>query len=654
VLESLGEWAPSPEAGSLVNQLLADPRTLQDPVLADAATSAAAVQAATALPVLLSDLLPADGPKKAKPEPRRLAIIERVAEHVARGADAAAVGKALVLLRDAAPEVAAAALTGLARGWPKGTAAALGPDAEAAITALVDTLPPASQGQLVTLVQHTGSKALDSKIIRISEALVSEMDRAESPDANRAESAERLVTLRPADSAVVETIVSRVGGRASPELSAGLIAAIGKSTAVEAPAAILDLLAALTPQVREAAVRTVLVNRDWAAQLVERLEKGTVSLGDIPIVERVKLTDHPDRAIRDRAKKILAAGGGLPNADRQKVIDEILPVVKAGGDAARGKLVFKEHCGKCHMHSGEGGKVGPELSGMAVHPAHELLIHILDPNRSVEGNYRAYTVSTDDGRVVTGLLAAESKTAVELVDAEGKRVAIQRDEIDMFQPSPNSLMPVGFEKQIKPEGLADLLAFLTARGKFVPLPLEKVATAVSTKGLFYDQHATVERLVFADWRPKTFSGVPFTLVDPQGQSVPNVVMLHGPNGYLAPKMPKSVSLTLASPVKAIHLLGGIAGWGFPATSKGSTSMIVRLVYADGQKEDYPLVNGEHIADYIRRVDVPQSEFAFDLGGRQLRYLRIQPKRSEPLAAIEFVKGDDGTAPIVMAVTAEMP
>jgi len=133
-----------------------------------------------------------------------------------------------------------------------------------------------------------------------------------------------------------------------------------------------------------------------------------------------------------------------------------------------------------------------------------------------------------------------------------------------------------------------------------------------------------------------------------------VVMLHGPNGYLPPKMPKSVSLTLASPVKAIHLLGGVAGWGFPAGAKGSTSMIVRLVYADGQKEDHPLVNGEHIADYIRRVDVPQSEFAFDLGGRQVRYLRIQLKRSEPLAVIEFVKGNDGTAPIVMAVTAEMP
>jgi hypothetical protein len=58
-----------------------------------------------------------------------------------------------------------AGLAGMARGWPKGTAAALGPDAEAAIVALVDALPVASQGQLVALVQHTGSQTLDAKIV---------------------------------------------------------------------------------------------------------------------------------------------------------------------------------------------------------------------------------------------------------------------------------------------------------------------------------------------------------------------------------------------------------------------------------------------------------------------------------------------------------
>ena len=113
-------------------------------------------------------------------------------------------------------------------------------------------------------------------------------------------------------------------------------------------------------------------------------------------------------------------------ADRQKVVDEFTPLVNREGDPAAGKLVFTKQCAKCHTHTAAGaeGKVGPDLSGFAVHPKPELLIAILDPSRSVEGNFKAYTATTDDGRQITGLLGSESKTAVELVDAEGKRHSI--------------------------------------------------------------------------------------------------------------------------------------------------------------------------------------------------------------------------------------
>ena len=74
-------------------------------------------------------------------------------------------------------------------------------------------------------------------------------------------------------------------------------------------------------------------------------------------------------------------------------------------------------------------------------------------------------------------------------------------------------------------------------------------------------------------------------------------------------MPKSVSLPCNAPAKAIHLLSGVSGWGYPYGEKGSVSMIVRLHYADGKTEDHPLKNGEHFADYIRGVDVPGSKLA---------------------------------------------
>jgi hypothetical protein len=61
----------------------------------------------------------------------------------------------------------------------------------------------------------------------------------------------------------------------------------------------------------------------------------------------------------------------------------------------------------------------------------------------------------------------------------------------------------------------------------------------------------------------------------------------------------------------------------------------------------------HFADFIRRVDVPESRFAFTLqGGQQLRSLKIYPQRWAVIETIEFIKGPDNSVPVIMAVTAE--
>ncbi len=214
-------------------------------------------------------------------------------------------------------------------------------------------------------------------------------------------------------------------------------------------------------------------------------------------------------------------------------------------------------------------------------------------------------------------------------------------------------MPEGFEKQVPTERIVDLLEFLTQRGKFLPLDLTRVATIVSTQGMFYSKDAGLERLIFPDWSPKTFAGVPFTLVDPQGDRVPNVIMLYGPVGKFPPSMPRSVSLPFNGPAKTVHFLSGVSGWGAQGElADGSVSMIVRLHYADGEREDHPLRNGQHFADYIGPFEVPQSKLAFKLRNQQVRYFAINPARREAIERIELVKGPDQTAPIIMAITVE--
>jgi uncharacterized protein len=205
---------------------------------------------------------------------------------------------------------------------------------------------------------------------------------------------------------------------------------------------------------------------------------------------------------------------------------------------------------------------------------------------------------------------------------------------------------------LKRDEFVNLLEFLTTRGRYLPLDLRKVATVSSDRPMFFRSSDGGDRIALDDWNSRNVGGVPFSLVDPQEGRVANVVLLNGPRGDIAPTMPRAVELPCHAPAKAIHLLSGISGWGHPGGERGSTSMLLRLHYADGQTEDHPLQNGVHFADYIRKVEVPGSVFAFSAGGRQVRYLKVVPRRQVIIERIELRKGDDQSAPIVLAVTVE--
>ncbi|HWA99674.1 MAG TPA: PVC-type heme-binding CxxCH protein [Pirellulales bacterium] len=652
VLLALAESPPSADAAEAVARFAADAQAMSDHWLSDAATAAAARQADFFLRTIFAKTVSAES-RGTVPTP----LIEIVAEHYARGAPSG-IGTLMSAVTDADYATHAATvdavLAGLARGWPKQKPAKMPGDVEARLSKFLRSLSPAAKGSLMTLAASWDLSTLAAQIAKIAGDFLKVAADERAADEARVDAVARFVSLRSTDEAAAPEVLKLISARTSPDAARGFLEALAESSSPATAKALLDRYDSFTPPLRTAALRVLLARADWTAALVAALDEGRIPPADLALDQKQSLAAYPDRAIVARVKKVFARGGGLPNPDRQKVLNELLPLAVRSGDVALGKEVFKKQCSKCHMHSGEGNRIGPDLTGMAVHPKKELLMHLIDPSRNVEGNFRVYTVALADGRVMTGLLAGESKTTLEIIDSEAKRHVLQRADVEELVASTKSLMPEGFEKQVPPDDIVNLLEFLTARGRYVPIPLDKAATAVSTLGLFHNRDSMVDRMIFDDWKPKTFEGVPFVLVDPQGDRVPNVVLLNSPNGRLPPTMPKSVSLSCNAPAKAVHLLSGVGGWSFPASSAGSVSMIVRLHYADGSTEDHPLVNGRHFADYIRRVDVPESKFAFALRSQQLRYLAVYPKRSDKINTIELVKGNDRSSPIVMAVTVESP
>jgi putative membrane-bound dehydrogenase-like protein len=639
---TLADSPSSPEAGELVAEL-ATRQT--DPIMVEALTSAAATHSVPYLEAITKT----DGAIS----PATLAITQRVAEHVARqNPDADSLQRIVASLPQSDAGLAITILDGLTRGLPTGFATAPSRGLDEAFGSSFTNSDAALKAKLLRLAARCGTDALDSKVAEVVDRLMVTLNDEDAVPQQRLSAASDLVGFQREDATTVRQILACVTPQTPPDFADQLLDIVKRSDSDAVGNLLLEALPSLSPGVKSSALSVALGKPEWATSILDAVDANEFDLDELSLEQKQSLRAFPDVALKTRAEQLLAKGGGLPDADREKVLQSLMFVTEKSGNVDAGRAVYKKVCAACHQHGEMGYKIGPNLTGMAVHPKAELLTHILDPSRNVEGNYRLYNVLTIDGLIISGMLAGESKTSITIIDSQAKEQSIPREDIDELIASRKSVMPEGFEKQINETELTNLLEFLTDKGKYLPIPLDSYATAISTKGLFSDGDNGPDRMVFADWSPKMFKDIPFVLTNPEGQSTPNIILLYGPNASLPRKMPRSVTMPCNTPVGAIHLLSGVGGWSFPYNSRKSLSMIVRLHYQDGTKEDHELLNGIHFADYIRRVDVPESEFAFDLGGQQIRYLSVTPERTDTIESIELVKGTDNSAPIVMAITIE--
>lgn len=228
------------------------------------------------------------------------------------------------------------------------------------------------------------------------------------------------------------------------------------------PAALGVLLpgwAGYTPAVRGQLLEGLLSREEGALAVLAAIERGQMEATQLDARRRQQLLTARSTAVRRRAEQVLASA---VDADRQKVIDAYLPVVAAGGQPERGQELFSRRCGQCHRLHGAGFAVGPDLTPLTTRPADYWLTQILDPNRAVEDRYREYLVLTTDGRQLQGLLAEETGAGLTLLAPEGKQYHLSRDQIEQLRSSGKSLMPEGIERDLPPQEMADLVAFLRA------------------------------------------------------------------------------------------------------------------------------------------------------------------------------------------------
>ena len=85
---------------------------------------------------------------------------------------------------------------------------------------------------------------------------------------------------------------------------------------------------------------------------------------------------------------------------------------------------------------------------------------MIDPNREVNPQYLNYVLLTQDGRAVTGMVAAETASSVTLRRAESASDTVLRVDIEELKSTGLSIMPEGMEKSINVQDMADIISFL--------------------------------------------------------------------------------------------------------------------------------------------------------------------------------------------------
>jgi putative heme-binding domain-containing protein len=159
------------------------------------------------------------------------------------------------------------------------------------------------------------------------------------------------------------------------------------------------------------------------------------------------------------------------SADKQKEIARYKEFLGADAilraDARHGRVLFSQRCAVCHTLFGEGAKIGPELPG-AFADVDYLLQNILDPNATIGKDYQQTMVKTKDGRILTGIIAADDARAVMLKTLAGP-VTVERADIATMETSANSLMPEGLLNGLDEDSVRDLFLYLRQTQQ-VPLP----------------------------------------------------------------------------------------------------------------------------------------------------------------------------------------
>jgi putative heme-binding domain-containing protein len=226
-------------------------------------------------------------------------------------------------------------------------------------------------------------------------------------------------------------------------------------------AALVERYAQASQPARTGIISALASRVDSMEVLLDAIEKNTIPQDQVDATTWRQFQSAGNWELLERARKLnksLELSG-----NRQELIEKeealLTSEVIQKGDVNSGRAIWITKCANCHKLYGEGGQIGPELTGAQRSNLRYWLENVLAPSALVAENYRVTALRMQDGRVITGVVVSESPRELTVQTAQ-ERVLVFSAEIDQRSVSQMSLMPEGLLEGLGQEQKASLLKYL--------------------------------------------------------------------------------------------------------------------------------------------------------------------------------------------------
>jgi putative heme-binding domain-containing protein len=314
------------------------------------------------------------------------------------------------------------------------------------------------------------AKSSNAEVRQLAQTLSLTFGSKAALDALRKVLMDRKANLADRQKALAALVAAR--DRALPEVLRGLLLekalrrealrGLGAFEDAKTSSSILKIYEKLDTAGKRDALMTLASRVSFAKALMAAVARGAVKANELPADIVRQLRAHGVKDINATLDKIWGVSRSTPAAKLAEIAKykKLLETkVNRPDNLPRGRALFQRTCAQCHKLYGEGGEIGPDITGSNRNNLDYLITNMLDPNAEIPNDYRTTILRTKDNRVLVGVMHRSEGQSVTIA-TPAEVVTVDKRDVAAIDPQDFSMMPEGLVLALKVDELRDLVAYL--------------------------------------------------------------------------------------------------------------------------------------------------------------------------------------------------